>query len=144
MMNEAFDELESIESYIEADRWKNISRRYSSNDIKKLRAPFETISPISKTGAEKLWSLLNRDDQFISGLGAITTQQALQMFNLDYEFIYVSGWQVAAESNGGTNTYPDLSLYPSNSGPNFVEKINNTLLRKMVELEKKSCTSSYR
>lgn len=138
MMNEAFDELESIESYIEADRWKNISRRYSSNDIKKLRAPFETISPISKTGAENLWSLLNRDDQFISGLGAITTQQALQMFNLDYEFIYVSGWQVAAESNGGTNTYPDLSLYPSNSGPNFVEKINNTLLRKMVELEKKA------
>jgi len=78
MMNEAFDELESIESYIESDRWKNISRRYSSNDIKKLRAPFETISPISKTGAEKLWSLLNRDDQFISGLVRYSSQ-ALQM-----------------------------------------------------------------
>src|SRR6056300_272760 len=138
MSNESFNDLAKINSYIESDRWSNVNRNYSSQDIQKLRTPFKTVSPISKTGAEKLWSLLNRDDQFISGLGAITTQQALQMFNLDYEFIYVSGWQVAAESNGGTNTYPDLSLYPSNSGPNFVEKINNTLLRKMVELEKKA------
>ena len=58
------------------------------------------------------------------------------MFHLDYEIIYISGWQVAAESNIGTNTYPDLSLYPSNSTPNFVKKINNTLLRRMAELNK--------
>ena len=83
-----------------------------------------------------MWKLLNQKEHFISGLGASTAQQALQMFNLDYEFIYVSGWQVAAESNNGINTYPDLSLYPSNSGPNFVEKINNTMLEKMIELKK--------
>ena len=138
MKEKGFDNLSAIESYIELDRWANVSRKYSADDIRKLRAPFETISNISKRGAEELWTLLNRDGQFISGLGAATSQQALQMYNLDYEFIYISGWQIAAESNGGTNTYPDLSLYPSNSGPNFVEKINNTLLRKMVELNKKT------
>ena len=138
MKEKRFDNLSAIESYIELDRWANVSRKYSADDIRKLRAPFETISNISKRGAEELWTLLNRDGQFISGLGAATSQQALQMYNLDYEFIYISGWQIAAESNGGTNTYPDLSLYPSNSGPNFVEKINNTLLRKMVELNKKT------
>ena len=136
MKEAAFDDLSNIESYLESDRWSNISRKYSSHDISKLRAPFKTISPISENGANNLWALLNRDGEFISGLGAATTQQALQMFKLDYEVIYISGWQVAAESNSGTNTYPDLSLYPSNSGPNFVEKINNTLLRKMIESSK--------
>ena len=136
MNSENFNNLPSIESYISSDRWSGITRKYTSADIQKLRAPFTTVSPISERGAKKLWSLLNDGDQFISGLGAATTQQALQMYNLDYEFIYVSGWQVAAESNGGTNTYPDLSLYPSDSSPKFIEKINNTLLRKMIELDK--------
>jgi isocitrate lyase len=136
MKDKTFDAISNIESYIDSDRWSNVSRKYSCDDIRKLRAPFQTISPVSKNGAEELWTLLNRDGKYISGLGAATTQQALQMFNLDYEFIYVSGWQIAAESNSGTNTYPDLSLYPSNSGPNFVEKINNTLLRKMIESNK--------
>ncbi|MFL2680460.1 MAG: isocitrate lyase/phosphoenolpyruvate mutase family protein, partial [Candidatus Actinomarina sp.] len=136
MNSENFNNLPSIESYISSDRWSGITRKYTSADIQKLRAPFTTVSPISERGAKKLWSLLKDGDQFISGLGAATTQQALQMYNLDYEFIYVSGWQVAAESNGGTNTYPDLSLYPSDSGPKFIEKINNTLLRKMIELDK--------
>ncbi len=136
MNNESFNDLAHIEEYIQSDRWNGVKRDYSSEDIQKLRAPFESISPISGRGAKQLWHLLNQKDKFISGLGASTSQQALQMFNLDYDFIYVSGWQVAAESNNGVNTYPDLSLYPSNSGPNFVEKINNTMLRKMVELNK--------
>ena len=91
---------------------------------------------LSEIGSKSLLDLLNRNDSWVSGLGAATAQQALQMFHLDYEIIYISGWQVAAESNIGTNTYPDLSLYPSNSTPNFVKKINNTLLRKMAELNK--------
>jgi isocitrate lyase len=136
MTKESFNDLANINSYIDSDRWLNVNRKYSSKDIQKLRTPFKTVSPISERGANKLWELLNKENQFISGLGASTAQQALQMYNLDYEFIYVSGWQVAAESNNGGNTYPDLSLYPSNSGPNFVEKINNTMLRKMVELKK--------
>ena len=123
MSNESFNDLAKINSYIESDRWSNVNRNYSSQDIQKLRTPFKTVSPISERGANKLWELLNKENQFISGLGASTAQQALQMYNLDYEFIYVSGWQVAAESNNGGSTYPDLSLYPSNSGPNFVEKI---------------------
>lgn len=136
MSSKSFNDIANVNEYIESTRWANVSRKYSSEDIQKLRTPFKTINPISERGANMLWSLLNKKNQFISGLGASTTQQALQMYNLDYEFIYISGWQVAAESNNGINTYPDLSLYPSNSGPNFVEKINNTLLRKMVELNK--------
>ena len=136
MSSDSFNDLTQINKYIESDRWKDLNRKYLPEDIQKLRAPFKTISPISERGASKLWKLLNQKEHFISGLGASTAQQALQMFNLDYEFIYVSGWQVAAESNNGINTYPDLSLYPSNSGPNFVEKINNTMLQKMIELKK--------
>ena len=92
---------------------------------------------MSEIGSELLFNLLHRKDSWVSGLGAATAQQALQMFHLDYEIIYVSGWQVASENNMGVNTYPDLSLYPSNSAPNFVKKINNTLLRRMTELDKK-------
>ena len=96
---------------------------------------------ISEIGSKSLFGLINRKDTWISGLGAATAQQALQMFHLDYEIIYISGWQVAAENNIGSNTYPDLSLYPSNSTPNFVKKINNTLIRRMAELDKNQLPS---
>ena len=102
-----------------------------------MRPSFKVEHSLSEIGSELLLDLLSRKDSWVSGLGAATAQQALQMFHLDYEIIYVSGWQVAAGSNIGVNTYPDLSLYPSNSTPNFVKKINNTLLRRMAELDKK-------
>ena len=135
-MNNNFDSLESVDSYLSDPRWDNIKRDYDANGISSLRSPFRVVNTISEEGSKSLLNLLQRDDCWVSGLGAATTQQAVQMFNLSYEIIYISGWQVAAESNNGENTYPDLSLYPSNSTPNFVNKINNTLVRKISEHKK--------
>ena len=132
-MSYSFDSLESVESYLSDPRWDNIKRDYDANGISSLRSPFQVVNTISEEGSTSLLNLLQRDDCWVSGLGAATTQQAVQMFNLSYEIIYISGWQVAAESNNGENTYPDLSLYPSDSTPNFINKINNTLVRKISE-----------
>ena len=137
-MSGNFDSLETIEEYLADSRWDSVSRDYDAKGISSLRSPFKIVHTISEVGSKSLLSLLRRDDCWVSGLGAATTQQALQMFNLNYEIIYVSGWQIAAESNNDENTYPDLSLYPSNSTPNFIGKINNTLVRKISEHKKKS------
>ena len=136
-MSGNFDSLETIEEYLADSRWDSVSRDYDAKGISSLRSPFKIAHTISEVGSKSLLSLLRRDDCWVSGLGAATTQQALQMFNLNYEIIYVSGWQIAAESNNDENTYPDLSLYPSNSTPNFVGKINNTLVRKISEHKKR-------
>ena len=135
-MNQIFNDIKTVEEYLASDRWSGVKRDYSANDICSLRPSFKVEHSLSEIGSKSLLDHLNRSDSWVSGLGAATAQQALQMFHLDYEIIYISGWQVAAESNIGTNTYPDLSLYPSNSTPNFVKKINNTLLRRMAELNK--------
>ena len=135
-MSKSFNKKETVQKYIESDRWSGIKRDYSLQSICTLRPSFKVEHTLSEIGSKSLLSLLERENEWVSGLGAATAQQALQMFHLDYEIIYVSGWQVAAESNAGVNTYPDLSLYPSNSAPNFVEKINNTLLKRMAELKK--------
>ena len=132
-MGKSFDSVESVESYLSDPRWDNIKRDYDANGISSLRSPFQVVNTISEEGSKSLLNLLQRDDCWVSGLGAATTQQAVQMFNLSYEIIYISGWQVAAESNNGENTYPDLSLYPSDSTPNLINKINNTLVRKISE-----------
>ena len=135
-MVQSFNDKKTVEEYLASDRWSNTKRDYSVNDICSLRPSFKVEHSLSEKGSALLLGLLGRENARVSGLVAATAQQALQMFHLDYEIIYVSGWQVAAESNIGTNTYPDLSLYPSNSTPNFVKKINNTLLRRMAELNK--------
>ena len=132
-MNLEFNSLENIQDFLSNNRWSDVKRTYSSEDISKLRPPIQVSYTLSEFGSKNLWDLLNRGDQWVSSLGVATAQQAAQLYNLNYEMIYVSGWQVAAESNNGVNTYPDLSLYPSNSGPDFVQKINNTLLRIMTE-----------
>ena len=132
-MNLEFNSLENIQDFLSNNRWRDVKRTYSPEDISKLRPPIQVSYTLSEFGSKNLWDLLNRDDQWVSSLGVATAQQAVQLYNLNYEMIYVSGWQVAAESNNGVNTYPDLSLYPSNSGPDFVQKINNTLLRIMTE-----------
>ena len=136
-MNQAFNQIETVKEYLTLDRWSDIKRDYSPENISSLRPSIKVEHTLSEIGSNSLFNLLCREDTWVSGLGAATAQQALQMFHLDYEIIYVSGWQVAAESNLGVNTYPDLSLYPSNSTPNFVKKINNTLVRRMSELNKK-------
>lgn len=132
-MNLEFNSLKNIQDFLSNNRWSDVKRTYSSEDISKLRPPIQVSYTLSEFGSKNLWDLLNRGDQWVSSLGVATAQQAAQLYKLNYEMIYVSGWQVAAESNNGVNTYPDLSLYPSNSGPDFVQKINNTLLRIMTE-----------
>ena len=137
-MSEDFDSLELIKTYIESKRFEGIKRDYSPEKVQALRSKLKISYDLSNLGALNLWKLLNEPSEWISGLGSATVQQAMQLEKLNYQILYVSGWQIAAESNFGTNTYPDLSLYPSNSTPEFVRKINNTLLRKSAENKKTS------
>ena len=130
-----FRDKKIIEDYLSNNRWDGVKRNYTPKDILSLRPPFKVSNTVSEQGSKSLWGLLNRDDKWVSGLGASTIQQGIQMLKAGLEIIYVSGWQIAAESNNGDNTYPDLSLYPSNSGPNFIKKMNNTLLRISAEEE---------
>ena len=131
-----FNEEKLIEDYLNSSRWSGVKRNYKSNDVASLRTPFKVQNTISERGSNSLWDLLNKDNHWVSGLGAATVQQGVQMMKAGLEIVYISGWQIASESNIGENTYPDLSLYPSNSGPNFVKKMNNTLLRVISEKEK--------
>ena len=109
-------------------RWKGIKRPYSAEDVLKLRGSIKIEHTLAKMGAERLWEKLNTQD-FVAGLGALTGNQAIQEVQAGLEAIYLSGWQVAADANLGGEMYPDQSLYPANSVPMVVKKINNALLR---------------
>jgi isocitrate lyase len=109
-------------------RWKGIVRPYTAEEVERLRGSFHIEYSLSRNGAEQLWDLLNREP-YINALGAITGTQAVQMVAAGLKAIYVSGWQVAADNNDAYHTYPDQSLYPADSMPNLVRRINNALLR---------------
>jgi isocitrate lyase len=109
-------------------RWKGIKRPYSAEDVLKLRGSIKIEHTLAKMGAERLWEKLNTQD-FVAGLGALTGNQAIQEVQAGLEAIYLSGWQVAADANLGGEMYPDQSLYPANSVPMVVKKINNALIR---------------
>jgi isocitrate lyase len=109
-------------------RWAGIERTYSADDVVRLRGSFEIRYSIAERGAEKLWRLLH-ERPYIHALGALTGNQALQQVKAGLEAIYLSGWQVAADANLAGQMYPDQSLYPSNSVPEVVRKINRTLQR---------------
>jgi isocitrate lyase len=109
-------------------RWQGISRPYTAEDVVTLRGRFPVAHTIAELGAERLWELL-RADTPITALGAVTGGQAVQMVRGGLDAIYLSGWQVAAEANLAGHTYPDQSLYPSNSVPSLVRRLNNALLR---------------
>ena len=128
-MNQTFNQIETVEEYLSSKRWSDIKRDYSVDDICSLRPSFKVEHSLSEIGSELLLDLLSRKDSWVSGLGAATAQQALQMFHLDYEIIYVSGWQVAADANSAGEMYPDQSLYPYDSAPKLVESMNNALIR---------------
>ena len=128
-MNQAFNQIESVKEYLTLDRWSDIKRDYSPENISSLRPSIKVEHTLSEIGSNSLFNLLSREDTWVSGLGAATAQQALQMFHLDYEIIYVSGWQVAADANSAGEMYPDQSLYPYDSAPKLVEAMNNALLR---------------
>lgn len=109
-------------------RWKGVTRDYSAEDVLKLRPSIKIEYTLAKRGAEKLWNLL-QSEPYVTSLGALTGAQAVQMVKAGMKAIYMSGWQVAADANLSGNTYPDQSLYPSNSVPNVVRRINNALMR---------------
>src|SRR5690625_4326261 len=109
-------------------RWKNIKRNYSAKDVIRLRGSLLEEHSIARHGAEKLWRLLH-EESFINALGALTGNQAMQQVKAGLKAIYLSGWQVAGDANGAGEMYPDQSLYPINSVPQVVKRINNALLR---------------
>src|SRR5947207_809997 len=109
-------------------RWKGISRSYSLSDVRRLQGNVIIEHTLARRGAEKLWSLLQAEP-FINALGALTGNQALQQVRAGLKAIYLSGWQVAADANLAGQMYPDQSLYPANSVPAVVKRINQTLQR---------------
>ena len=111
-----------------AGRWDGIERPYTSEDVERLRGTVHVEHTLARLGAERLWSLL-RDEDYVAALGALTGGQAVQMVKAGLKAIYLSGWQVAADANLAGQTYPDQSLYPANSGPALVKRLNNALLR---------------
>jgi isocitrate lyase len=112
----------------ENPRWKGVTRGYSAADVVRLRGNLRIEYTLAKYGAEKLWKLLNTED-YINALGALTGNQAMQMAKAGLKAIYLSGWQVAGDANSAGQMYPDQSLYPVDSVPQVVRKINNTLIR---------------
>ncbi len=109
-------------------RWEGISRNYSSADVARLRGTLHVESTLARAGAEKLWQALNFEP-YVNALGALTGNQAVQMAEAGLKAIYLSGWQVAADANNAGQMYPDQSLYPADSVPAVVRRINNALRR---------------
>jgi isocitrate lyase len=109
-------------------RWKGITRPYSAEDVIRLRGSIDIEHTLARRGAEKLWKGLHTDD-YINALGALTGNQAMQQVKAGLKAIYLSGWQVAADANLAGHMYPDQSLYPANSVPAVVKRINQTLQR---------------
>ncbi len=109
-------------------RWAGIQRNYSATDVVRLRGTVHVEHSLARLGAEKLWKYLHEKD-FVNALGALTGNQAMQQVKAGLNAIYLSGWQVAADANLAGQMYPDQSLYPADSVPAVVKRINNTLLR---------------
>ena len=126
MIDEAARQLES--QWSDDERWNGIERTYTAEQVVRLRGSVVPEHTIAKLGAQRLWELLQRDDP-VRALGALTGGQAVQMVRAGLDAIYLSGWQVAADANLAGSTYPDQSLYPVNSVPSLVKRLNNALLR---------------
>ncbi|MDR3417094.1 MAG: isocitrate lyase [Nevskia sp.] len=109
-------------------RWKGVKRGYTAADVVRLRGSLQVENTLARNGAEKLWKLVNTEP-YINCLGALTGGQAMQQVKAGIKAIYLSGWQVAADNNGYMAMYPDQSLYPVNSVPAVVERINNSFKR---------------
>jgi isocitrate lyase len=111
-----------------AERWESVKRSYSAEDVVRLRGSIHVEHTLATLGAERLWDLLHTEP-FINALGALTGNQAVQMVQAGLKAIYLSGWQVAADANQAGEMYPDQSLYPANSVPNVVRRINQAFTR---------------
>jgi isocitrate lyase len=109
-------------------RWEGITREYTADDVERLRGSVQIEQTLAELGAERLWRML-RDEPYVSALGALTGNQAIQQVRAGLKAIYLSGWQVAADANLAGQMYPDQSLYPANSVPQVVKRINQALQR---------------
>ncbi|WNF23270.1 isocitrate lyase [Mesobacillus jeotgali] len=123
------DRVKQLQESWELDnRWAGVERTYSAEDVIKLRGSIDIEYTLARRGAEKLWKLVHEED-FVNALGALTGNQAVQQVKAGLKAIYLSGWQVAADANLSGNMYPDQSLYPANSVPAVVKRINQALQR---------------
>ena len=115
-------------SWAEDARWQGIKRGYGADEVVRLRGSVVVEHTLARRGAERLWDLLHTED-FVNALGALTGNQAMQQVKAGLKAIYLSGWQVAGDANIAGEMYPDQSLYPANSVPSVVKRINNSLTR---------------
>lgn len=123
------EEIKSLESeWATNPRWTGVSRPYTAEQVIKLRGTLQLSYTLARRGAEKLWHLF-KTEPFVRSLGAMTGAQAVQMVQAGLKAIYLSGWQVAGDANLAMETYPDQSLYPVNSMPALLRRINNALIR---------------
>src|ERR687895_2967507 len=122
------NQVAEIEREWDSPRWQEITRPYSAEDVARLRGTVKIEHTLARLGAERLWELMH-ERPFVSALGALTGNQAVQQVKAGLEAIYLSGWQVAADANLAGQMYPDQSLYPANSGPQVVKRINQALQR---------------
>ncbi len=123
------EQIVQLESaWTDSPRWKGITRQYTAEDVVKLRGTVQVEHTIARLGSEKLWRLVNQESP-VCALGAVTGNQAIQEIQAGLKAIYCSGWQVAGDGNSAGEMYPDQSLYPVDSVPKMVERINNAFLR---------------
>jgi isocitrate/methylisocitrate lyase len=122
------DALRLAQEWASHPRWTGIERTYGAEHVARLRGTVQEEHTLARRGAERLWRMLRTTD-YVHALGAISGNQAVQMVRAGLKAIYLSGWQVAADGNTAGHTYPDQSLYPVNSAPVMVRRINNALLR---------------
>ena len=120
--------IELQKQWLEDPRWKGVERPYDAAEVMRLRGSITIEHTLAKMGAEKLWKMIHEED-YVNALGALTGNQAMQQVRAGLKAIYLSGWQVAADANLAGQMYPDQSLYPADSVPAVVRKINNTLVR---------------
>lgn len=123
------EQINQIEKdWKENDRWEGINRPYTADEVVNLRGSLQIEHTLAKNGAEKFWNAL-KGDEVVSALGALTGNQAIQEVQAGLKAVYCSGWQVAGDANSAGAMYPDQSLYPVDSVPKLVERINNSLIR---------------
>src|SRR5712691_2255543 len=127
-MNYDLEAARLKKDWAENPRWKGIRRAYTAEDVVRLRGSLHIEHTLARRGAEKLWKLVT-EEPFVNSLGAMTGNQAMQQVKAGLKAIYLSGWQVAADANISGEMYPDQSLYPVNSVPAVVKRINNTFAR---------------